>query len=254
MSHTPPSGDEPLMSGKGTGGLSSILAEDFDVWQAVGGVRGMCETTAPSLIFILTYTVTGALVPSVVAPLVVAALAIVVRIAQRIDVIPALGGVAGVVVSAVWAWRSGEASNFFGLGLLTNVAYLAVLLLSILVRWPALGLFIGFMRGDATGWRTDPRQAQTRRRYTQITWLWVGLFAARLLVQAPLFFAQATTALGVARMLMGPLLFALVAWFSWMMVRNLPQIPVATTSDPATTSDQSGMSGSPAGSERGERD
>lgn len=86
------------------------------------------------------------------------------------------------------------------------------------------------MRGDATGWRTDPDQRLTRQAYTRITWLWVGLFALRMLVQVPLFISDATTVLGIARILMGPSLFALTAWLTWLIVRRLPE--VQTTSQP----------------------
>jgi len=209
-------------------GLRSVLATDFDVWQALGVVRGLVETGAPGLIFVAVYVVTGELIPSIVAPLIVSFVAIVARLVQRIDVMPALGGLIGIVISAVWAWRSGEATNYFATGLITNAAYLAGILLSLAVRWPALGLLIGFMRGDPTGWRTDPAQVATKKAYIRITWIWAGLFAFRILVQAPLFFSDATTLLGIARLLMGPLLFALVAWLTWLIVRKLPPVPDAS--------------------------
>ncbi len=211
-------------SGNGNSGLRSVLATDFDAWQALGGVRGLVETGAPSLIFVAVYVATGELIPSIVAPLFIAAGAIVVRLIQRIDAMPALGGLLGIVISAVWAWRSGEATNYFATGLITNAAYLAGILLSLAVRWPALGLLIGFMRGDPTGWRTDLDQVATKKAYVKITWMWAGLFAFRILVQAPLFFSDATTLLGIARLLMGPLLFALVAWLTWLVVRKLPPV------------------------------
>lgn len=208
-------------------GITSVVAEDFDVWQALGGVRGLVETAAPALVFIVVYVISGELTPSIVAPVVLAAACLLIRLIQRIDATPALGGVAGIALSAIWAWRSGEATNFFGIGLITNAGYLAALLISMAARWPALGLLIGFLRGDATSWRKDPELASTKRAYWQITWLWCALFAGRILVQAPLFFAHATTAIGIARLVMGPLLFAFVAWLSWLIVRRLPAVPSA---------------------------
>lgn len=205
-------------------GLRSVLADDFDVWQAVGGVRGLIETTAPGVVFLVAYVATREILPSVAAPLVASLLLVLIRVLQRIDVTPALGGVLGVVISAVWAGRSGEASNYFAVGLITNAAYLVGLLASLALRWPAMGLIVGFMRGDATGWRSDPAQAITRRRYVQMTWLWSALFGLRLAIQVPLFAADATAALAVAKLVMGPGLFALVAWFTWMMVRGLPPV------------------------------
>ena len=180
-------------------GLGAALDADFDPWAAVGGVRGLVETTVPGIIFL----------------------------AQRIGVLPVLGGLLGIAASALWAWRTGRASDYFTLGLMTNAAYLAGLLLSLAVRWPALGLLIGFARGDATGWRSggsDDRRA-TRRRYAVITWMWAGLFAARLAVQTPLYYTDATEALAVVRLIMGPPVYALLAWFTWLLVRGLPPVP-----------------------------
>ena len=71
---------------------------------------------------------------------------------------------------------------------------------------------------------TYPERAKTRTRYTQITWMWAGLFAARLAVQLPLYLVKNTEVLGVARLAMGPFLFAIIAWFSWMLVRGLPPV------------------------------
>lgn len=193
-------------------GLGAALAADFDPWAAVGGVRGLVETTVPGIIFLVVYTVTKDVGLSVVAPLGVALGCLAVRLAQRIDVLPVLGGLLGIAASALWAWRTGRASDYFTLGLMTNAAYLAGLLLSLAVRWPALGLLIGFARGDATGWRSggsDDRRA-TRRRYAVITWMWAGLFAARLAVQTPLYYTDATEALAVVRLIMGPPVYALL--------------------------------------------
>ena len=208
-------------------GLGAALAADFDPWAAVGGVRGLVETTVPGIIFLVVYTVTKDVGLSVVAPLGVALGCLAVRLAQRIDVLPVLGGLLGIAASALWAWRTGRASDYFTLGLMTNAAYLAGLLLSLAVRWPALGLLIGFARGDATGWRSggsDDRRA-TRRRYAVITWMWAGLFAARLAVQTPLYYTDATEALAVVRLIMGPPVYALLAWFTWLLVRGLPPVP-----------------------------
>lgn len=220
------------------GGLASVVAEDFNVGRAMGGVRGIAETIIPPLLFIVLYLVTDTVRIPAIACLVIALGAIVVRLIQKIDIVPALSGFLVVVISAVWALKSGQASNYFILGIITNCVYLAVLLLSLIVRWPLMGLIIGFLRGDATGWKKgeyaySPAQRLTRRRYWYITWLWVGLFAVRLLVQVPLFWAKAIAPLAAARIVMGPFLFAFVAWLTWMVVRSLPPIPV-TESDNTT--------------------
>lgn len=228
--------DKTEKDSKGKGGLASVVAEDFDIGRAMGGVRGVAETIIPPLLFIVLYLVTGTVRIPAIACLAIACGAIIVRLIQKIDVVPALSGFLVVVISAVWALKSGQASNYFILGIITNCAYLAVLLLSLIARWPLMGLIIGFLRGDPTGWKNGklahtPEQSLTRRRYWHITWIWVGLFAARLLVQVPLFTTKAIAPLAAARIIMGPFLFAFVAWLTWMIVRSLPPVPVSESDD-----------------------
>ena len=61
-------------------GLGAALAADFDPWAAVGGVRGLVETTVPGIIFLVVYTVTKDVGLSVVAPLGVALGCLAVRL------------------------------------------------------------------------------------------------------------------------------------------------------------------------------
>jgi hypothetical protein len=57
--------------------------------------------------------------------------------------------------------------------------------------------------------------------FTVATLLWVGLFAARLLVQYPLYLVNNLGALGVARLIMGLPLYAAVLWLNWLLVREV---------------------------------
>ncbi|MDO4888781.1 MAG: DUF3159 domain-containing protein [Actinomycetaceae bacterium] len=224
-------GSDGACGGTNSGGrgLAAVLAAEFDPWAAVGGVRGLIETTVPGVIFLIAYLITENVAVSVTAPLVAATVILLVRLVQRLDVMPALGAFGGVAVSAFWAMRTGQAENYFQIGILTNAAYFLGLIVSLALRWPALGLIIGFLRGDPTGWRSGPAshepEAQlARRRYTLITWIWTALFALRLALQVPLYYAGATEALAVVRLILGPFAFILVAWFTWLLVRGLPPI------------------------------
>ncbi|MBR5950814.1 MAG: DUF3159 domain-containing protein [Actinomycetaceae bacterium] len=214
------------------GGLASVVAEDFDIMRAMGGIRGIAETIIPPLLFIVLYLVTDTVRIPAISSLAIALGAIAVRFIQKIDIVPALSGFLFVAISAVWALKSGQASNYFLLGIITNSIYLAVLLFSLIIKWPLMGLIIGFLRGDVTGWKQgefsqSPEQVVTRRKYAHITWLWVGLFTVRLLVQIPLFLTDAIAPLAAARIVMGPFLFAFVAWLTWIIVRALPPVPVS---------------------------
>ena len=71
---------------------------------------------------------------------------------------------------------------------------------------------------DGTRWRKNRALV---RRYSTVTLIWVALFGLRLLVEVPLYFANAVVALGFVKLLMGVPLYALCLWFTWLAVRPL---------------------------------
>ena len=203
--------------------MSQLAGEDFSLAEAIGGVRGLVESVAPGLVFVVVYLLSGQeLVPPLVASLAVALVLVVARLIGRTPVTQALGGVLGVVIGVVWAWRSGQAQDYFAFGLWTNAAYAVALLVSVLVRWPVVGIVVALLRQEGFGWRTDPAERPRLRRYTFATWLWIGLFVARLAVQVPLYLDAATAWLGTARLVMGVPLWALALWVTWLLVRERP--------------------------------
>lgn len=228
-------------------GVRALAGEQFSVAEAVGGVRGLVESVAPGLVFVVVFVATTDLTWSLVASVAVALVAVVARLVQRTPLTQALGGLLGVGIGVVWAWRSGEAQDYFAWGLWTNAAYLVALLVSLAVRWPLVGLVVeglrsGFGAGTtaspdaATGTSSEPgafaRWARAwrgdralLRRYAAATWLWVGLFAARLAVQVPLYLEGSVGWLGTARLVMGLPLWALVLWLTWVLVRRRPTLP-----------------------------
>lgn len=202
--------------------LAAITSEKFDALQAVGGWRGICESIIPTLIFLILYIFTHRPALAAFISCGICLIGVLVRILQRISIMPVLGGLLAVVISAVLVWHTGEASNMFLWGILMNAGYFFLLLLSLLIKWPLLGVVIGFFRGESTAWRKGEAWAQLRRRYYAITLIWLGVFALRLVVQLPLYWQGAAEALGVAKLILGIPLFALAAWFSWMLVRGVP--------------------------------
>ena len=124
-------------------------------------------------------------------------------------------GFLGLLVSAGFAKYTGKAGDFYLPGLLTNLAYGSVFLISIIVRWPLIGVFLGYFTGQGTAWRRNPSQ---RRVLAAASWIWVALFFGRLAVQAPLYFANDVTALGIFKVVMGWPLFLAAAYFTYRVL------------------------------------
>lgn len=204
----------------GASGIRQVLGEDFSLAESIGGVRGLVESMAPGLVFVVVFVATRELTPPLVASLAVAVAAMVLRLVQRTPITQAAGGLVGVVIGVVWAWRSGEAEDYFAWGLWTNAAYVVALVGALLARWPAVGVVVALLRGQDMSWRTDPAQAPRRSRYVLATWLWVAMFLVRLAVQVPLYLSAEVAWLGTARLVMGLPLWGLTLWATWVLVRE----------------------------------
>lgn len=185
--------------------------------QAVGGWRGSIESAVPALAFLITYQVAGRdadLALKVAGGL--ALVAAILRLIRRESVQFVIGGALGVAISAWFVSRSGRAEDFFLPDMIKNAAYGAVYLLSVLVRYPLIGILLGSIEGEPLKWIRD---LDRRRTAMTATWLWVGMFAIRVGIMFPLYWAEALNALGVAKIALGYPLFILVVWLTYRLVR-----------------------------------
>ena len=187
------------------------------LWQALGGVRGLVESILPGFAFLVLYAITKDTWISVIPPVVIAAGFFVARLVQRQSPMAAAGGLLIIAVSAASALLTGNANDNFLPGLWINAVLLVVVLVSLVARWPIIGIAYGVLSGDVTRWRGELR---TRRAATWATWIWVGLFAARLVVELPLYLAEQTEALALAKLLMGVPLYAVTLWLTWLLLRR----------------------------------
>ncbi|MDR0482111.1 MAG: DUF3159 domain-containing protein [Cellulomonadaceae bacterium] len=247
-------------------GVHAVTGDEFSFLSAVGGIRGLVEAMAPGTVFIVVFIATGSgnLGASMGSSVAVAAAAVILRIIQGTPVVQALSGLIGIAIGVWWAWQSGQAQNFFAWGLIVNVLYLIGVLISIVIRWPAVGVVVEAVRagwtaeraesggaaaggGEATSadglttganeepaslnpfkgmsrWRVDPA---TVHRYTMASWIWVAMFAIRLAVQLPLYFSTADNAvglLGIFRLIQGVPLWGLVLYLTWLVVRGIEPV------------------------------
>lgn len=193
--------------------IAQLDSEEFDLREAVGGVRGLIESVSPGIVFVVLFVTTQNLTWSIIAAVALALVAISMRLVSRTPLTQAVSGLGGILIGALWAWRTGEAEDFYLWGLIVNVVFAVVTLGSILLRRPLVGFFVtSFAPGSAA-------VPGAQRLFRAATWLWAGAFLARLAVQIPLYLSSEVGWLGTARVLMGLPLWALVLWFTWILVR-----------------------------------
>jgi hypothetical protein len=185
---------------------------------AVGGIRGVIESVLPGIAFLVLYLATGNRVLSVVVPVVIAIGFIVARVIARTTFTSAVAGAVLLAFSAFLTLTTNHAVNNFVPGMIINIVCLVVLLASLAARWPLIGVFVGFLYSDPTGWRSVRAK---RRILTLATLLWVVLFAIRLALEVPLYFANDVAALGIVRLITSVPLYALVLWITWILVRGV---------------------------------
>lgn len=186
---------------------------------ALGGWLGVVEAISPSLVFVIVLSLSKDALAAVICAVAVSASFLLLQIFRRKPLTQAIAGAVGIAISAFLPLREGgQPADYFVQGFFTNAAYLSALLISILIRWPLVGVLVGLLTGQGSSWRTNKA---LRRRYQGATFIWIGLFSSRLLVQVPLYFAQATELLGVFRIAMGVPLYALCIWFTWLTLRGV---------------------------------
>lgn len=201
-------------------------SEDKDkVLNALGGKKGLIDSGLPSLVFLIVFNLSGKNITSAIyAAIGLSIVLTFIRIVKRETVQHAFSGLIGVGVCAFIARRSGNAADFYLPGLWINAGYALLYALTNLFKWPLLGVVLGPILGENLLWRKDPARLKA---YTKAGWLWVGMFAARLIVQYPLYRSGNVNLLGTARLLMGYPLFILTAWGTWLILRKTPTTKIS---------------------------
>jgi hypothetical protein len=195
-------------------------APEFSLAASIGGVRGIIESVLPYAIFSLVYGFTKNLQTSIVAATVPVVILVIWRLIARETLSQAISGAVGIALGALAAHYTGKPVNFFIWSILKNVGFAVGYAVSILVRWPLIGVVVGPMTGEMFAWHHDPRRLAA---YQRATWLWVGLFVVRLAVQLPLYLANNVVLLGLLNgLVLGIPLFAVTIWLSWLVLKPVP--------------------------------
>ena len=144
-------GPPPAVPGPaGKHGDASLRFDRHLVLEQLGGWRGMVDATLPTVAFIVANSL-GGLRTGIWAALGAALLVFLLRLLRRESVQQAVSGLFAVGIAVAISAASGQARDFFVLGMLRNAALGAVLLASIAFRRPLVGVVAEFLAPSHLG-------------------------------------------------------------------------------------------------------
>lgn len=197
------------------------MSQPESLAELLNGRRAAVDASLPPVGFVAGYLIGDSSIWAGVGAAVAVALGLSVWRTRRGDKPRAVViGLLGVCVAGLVALGTGRAENFFLLQLLSNAASALLWIVSILVRWPLLGVIVGVALKQRTRWRRDPALV---RAYSRGSWVWAGQYVLRVAVFVPLYEAGRVTELGIARVALSwPMVAACLAVSWWVMRRDLP--------------------------------
>ncbi|WP_246238365.1 DUF3159 domain-containing protein [Acrocarpospora corrugata] len=187
--------------------------------KAFGGKRGTVEAAVPTITFTLAWITTEQLQLSLILSGGIAAVLLVARIVQRSTPQFVLNSLFGIGIGAFFALRSGKAEDAFLPGMLWIAVVEAIMIFSILVRWPFMGFMLGATNPeDPLAWHRDKGIVKL---CTKVSWIMVLPGLIKLTVQIPLYLAGQVVWLGIAKIALGwPVYLAALATVGWVLARG----------------------------------
>lgn len=157
------------------------------------------DAILPPMIFVVLNNVLS-LNLAIVGALVVAASFGVYRLMKKQKSLYALTGFLGVALAGGFALIANNATNYFLPGIISNVFFLVVMFISILVGRPLAALASHITRGWTLHWfwRKDIKPA-----YSEVTWMWLALFIMRTSLQIYLYMQDNVVQLVWVNLLLG---------------------------------------------------
>lgn len=191
--------------------------EGHPLQSLIGGWRGAVESMLPPFAFVIAYAVTDSdLAWAALSSLGIAIVLAGWRITRGERPVRVVGALFVVMLGALVASYTGSAVAYFWPLVLANVLSALAFALSILVRWPLLGVIVGPIVGTGMRWRQDP---DLLKAYARASWIWVLLNVIRAGVQVPLIQGEDLWALAAVR----PVFYVLViltVLSSWVVIRR----------------------------------
>ncbi len=163
-----------------------LPAVSDEIRDLFGGRRGVIESIAPVFAFVAVNAARD-LRTAVWAAVAVAAVLLVVRLAQKQSPRYAIGGFLGIAVASWFAKKTGRAENFFLPGILLNYSYALALLGSVAIGHPVFGALWKLLTSHPDAWHDHPR---VRRTFREVTLAWGTIFLVRAVAQTSLWLAH----------------------------------------------------------------
>jgi len=184
----------------------------------LGGVRGLVESSIPVAVFVVA-NVIWQLRPALTAAVVTAVAMAIFRLTRRESIRHAVNGLFGILIGVAFAWKTGDAKDFYLPGILFSLGYAVAMLVSVAVRQPLVGWIWSIVLGRGSNrWRDEPRMLRT---FGWLTVLWASIYFAKVAVQTGLYLADQVNALGVARLALGYPPYALLLGVTVWAVRRV---------------------------------
>jgi len=199
--------------------LSEEIADDAKLLiNQLGGARGMFESGAPAILFVIVYSLSSRNIELSITTALGAGLVLgVLRLLKRQPLTQVIAGFVGLGFSAWLARSSGQAENFFLPGIITNLIYGLSCIVSLLINKPLIGYVIEALKGGGSNWLADKVLV---KRYRALTFLWTTVFAIRVIIMGPLYLANQTVLLGFFKVALGWPLFALAGYLTFVMSKG----------------------------------
>ena len=144
--------------GEGQSAAAPVVFDRHLVLEQLGGWRGMVDAALPTIAFIVANSI-GGLRTGIWAAVGAALLVFALRLVRRESVQQAVSGLFGVAIAVAIAAASGQARDFYVPGIIRNAALGVVLLGSIAVRRPLVGVIAEFLAPSHLGAMASHRQS-----------------------------------------------------------------------------------------------
>jgi Protein of unknown function (DUF3159) len=199
--------------------------------EQLGGPRGSLEAALPTVAFVIAWTATHDMRLALLVSGGLVAVLLIARVVQRQSPRFILSSLVALAVAAYFVHRSGRAQDAYLPGILYSAGAGALTLLSVVAGWPLLGFVVGAAEDpeDPLAWH---RQRGVVRLCQRLTLVLVAVYAIRLAIMLPLYWAGQVAGLSVAKIVLSwPLYLGGVAVMGVILVRG--HTPLETDSEPA---------------------